>query len=81
MVGVTGLEPATSRPPAVRATNCATPRYIKLRVTVSGPAFPCETQVGLLNILTTVSSNLGNPLKSVQRKMNQITGAAEMTLS
>jgi Zn-dependent protease len=26
MVGVTGLEPATSRPPAVRATNCATPR-------------------------------------------------------
>ncbi len=27
MVGVTGLEPATSRPPAVRATNCATPRY------------------------------------------------------
>ena len=28
MVGVTGLEPATSRPPAVRATNCATPRYL-----------------------------------------------------
>jgi hypothetical protein len=27
MVGVTGLEPATSRPPAVRATNCATPRF------------------------------------------------------
>ena len=27
MVGVTGLEPATSRPPAGRATNCATPRY------------------------------------------------------
>ena len=27
LVGVTGLEPATSRPPAVRATNCATPRY------------------------------------------------------
>ena len=27
MVGVTGLEPATSRPPAVRATNCATPRH------------------------------------------------------
>lgn len=26
LVGVTGLEPATSRPPAVRATNCATPR-------------------------------------------------------
>ena len=26
MVGVTGLEPATSRPPAVRATSCATPR-------------------------------------------------------
>jgi ribonuclease HI len=26
VVGVTGLEPATSRPPAVRATNCATPR-------------------------------------------------------
>ena len=28
MVGVTGLEPMTSRPPAVRATNCAKPRYI-----------------------------------------------------
>jgi hypothetical protein len=28
MVGVTRLELATSRPPAVRATNCATPRYI-----------------------------------------------------
>jgi hypothetical protein len=26
VVGVTGLEPATSRPPAVRATSCATPR-------------------------------------------------------
>ena len=30
MVGVTGLEPATSRPPAVRATNCATPRIYKV---------------------------------------------------
>ncbi len=30
MVGVTGLEPATSRPPAVRATNCATPRQTRL---------------------------------------------------
>jgi hypothetical protein len=30
MVGVTGLEPATSRPPAVRATNCATPRLTAL---------------------------------------------------
>ncbi len=30
VVGVTGLEPATSRPPAVRATNCATPRYQQL---------------------------------------------------
>jgi hypothetical protein len=29
MVGVTRLELATSRPPAVRATNCATPRSIK----------------------------------------------------
>ena|ERR1700704_3895959 len=29
MVGVTGLEPATSRPPAVRATNCATPRNLR----------------------------------------------------
>lgn len=28
LVGATGLEPATSRPPAVRATNCATPRII-----------------------------------------------------
>lgn len=28
MVGTTGFEPATSRPPAVRATNCATPRSI-----------------------------------------------------
>lgn len=27
MVGVTGLEPATSPPPAARATNCATLRY------------------------------------------------------
>ncbi len=26
LVGVTGLEPATSRPPGVRATNCAKPR-------------------------------------------------------
>ena len=30
LVGVTGLEPATSRPPAVRATNCATPRYYQI---------------------------------------------------
>lgn len=30
MVGMTGLEPAASPPPAVRATNCATSRkYIK----------------------------------------------------
>lgn len=31
MVGVTRLELATSRPPAVRATNCATPRKILLK--------------------------------------------------
>jgi hypothetical protein len=30
MVGVTRLELATSRPPAVRATNCATPRLLKI---------------------------------------------------
>ena len=30
LVGMTRFELATSRPPAVRATNCATPRqYIK----------------------------------------------------
>ena len=28
LVGVVRLELATSRPPAVRATNCATPRYL-----------------------------------------------------
>ena len=28
MVGMTRLELATSRPPAVRATNCATPRHL-----------------------------------------------------
>jgi hypothetical protein len=28
MVGATRLELATSRPPAVRATNCATPRDV-----------------------------------------------------
>ncbi len=32
MVGVTGLEPATSRPPAVRATSCATPRRLRVMV-------------------------------------------------
>jgi hypothetical protein len=29
LVGVIRLERTTSRPPAVRATNCATPRYVK----------------------------------------------------
>ena len=29
LVGMTGLEPAASRPPAVRATNCATSRCVK----------------------------------------------------
>ena len=28
MVGVTGLEPATTGPPCRCATNCATPRYL-----------------------------------------------------
>ena len=30
MVGVTGFEPAASTSQMSRATNCATPRYIKL---------------------------------------------------
>ncbi len=30
LVGVAGLEPATSRTPCVRATNCATPRKVVL---------------------------------------------------
>ena len=37
LVGVTGLEPATSRPPAVRATNCATPRRQSLRTSLVLP--------------------------------------------
>ena len=43
---MTGLEPATSRPPAVRATNCATPRYIYLTTNV-------EFAVGLRSPLAT----------------------------
>ena len=41
MVGVTGFEPATSRPPAVRATNCATPRY-EFKVIPEAPPHQCE---------------------------------------
>ena len=43
MVGVTGLEPATSPPPAVRATNCAKPRYYHStanRIVPTGTAGP-----------------------------------------
>lgn len=40
MVGVTGLEPATSRPPAVRATNCATLRKMENLRDTEGDAFP-----------------------------------------
>ena len=39
MVGMTRLELATSRPPAVRATNCATPRYLKNKYLAEGWGF------------------------------------------
>ena len=32
MVGDAGFEPTTSRPPAVRATNCANPRRYYLKI-------------------------------------------------
>ena len=32
LVGVTGLEPAASRPPDVCATSCATPRYSTMNI-------------------------------------------------
>ena len=40
MVGVTGLEPAASRPPDVCATSCATPRYSLLKYLYSIAEIP-----------------------------------------
>jgi hypothetical protein len=40
LVGVTRLELATSRPPAVRATSCATPRSIETPATAGFSTHP-----------------------------------------
>ncbi len=58
LVGVTGLEPATSRPPAVRATNCATPRRRDLRTCLVLQALQ-KLRLGAISLL----SILGKPAK------------------
>ena len=64
MVGMTRLELATSRPPAVRATSCATPRFLIPKV----PAdycrrliFPAVWTGGCSQNATTVVNNLKLP--------------------
>ena len=41
-VGITGLEPATSRPPDVCATNCAKSRFLQ-HLTPVEPFYVCST--------------------------------------
>jgi hypothetical protein len=46
MVGITGLEPATSRPPDVCATNCAKSRIASAKVGIC-----CDTSKFLTDFL------------------------------
>lgn len=67
MVGVTGLEPATSRPPAVRATNCATPRFCDVISRGLHERFdiPCTVQGGYSQSTSTEAGHLEFPIKIV----------------
>ncbi len=66
---MTGLEPATSRPPAVRATNCATPRdIINAGALVVKRFYLASMLGGLPHALTTVRANVRYPFKEYSDK-------------
>lgn len=60
---MTGLEPATSRPPAVRATNCATPRNLKATSTVM--IDPDINQGGFSHAFASAHANIEIPIVDV----------------
>ncbi len=65
---MTGLEPATSRPPAVRATNCATSRKHKNPEKYATLTFPAYMQGGSSHAASTEAPNVENPLSMMLGK-------------
>ena len=63
MVGVTGLEPATSRPPAVRASQLRYTPKLKKQLGDRCNDVPGKIPGGLPHANTTVLTNIGSPLR------------------